>query len=68
MNLVCMLVYQMGIQIYDQITNFNKLVKSETRRPVSLGFGLKEAEITLNMAKVGIHSSTKWASKSMIKF
>ena len=36
--------------------NFNKLVKSETRHPVSLGFGLKEAKITSNMVKVGVHS------------
>ena len=49
-NFVCMLVYQMGIQIYDQISIIRNYSK------VKIGLGLKMVKLAWNMAKVGIHA------------
>ena len=48
----------MGIQIYDQDSNFNskKLSKVKLHCTVSLGLGLKEVKIARNIMKVGVHS------------
>ena len=54
-NLACMLVYQMGIQIYDQILIARKLSKVKLRRAFSLEFSLKRVQIARNIAKFGVH-------------
>ena len=51
-----MLVYLMGIQIYDQVSILRSWSKAKLHREVLLGFGLKETKITLNIIKVGVHS------------
>ena len=51
-----MIVYPMGIQIYDQVSILRSTSKVKLHRTVLLGFGLKELRITLNIVKVGVHS------------
>ena len=51
-----MLVYLMGIQIYDQVSILRSWSKVKLHRVVLLGFGLKESTINLNIMKVGDHS------------
>ena len=51
-----MLVYLMGIQIYDQDSILRSWSKAKLHRTVLLGFGLKESKITLNIMKIGVHS------------
>ena len=51
-----MIVYPMGIQIYDQVSILRSTSKVNLHRTVLLGFGLKELKITLNIVKVGMHS------------
>ena len=51
-----MLVYLMGIQIYDQVSILRSSSKAKLHRSVLLGFGLKETKITMNIMKVGVHS------------
>ena len=51
-----MLVYLMGIQIYDQVSILRSWSKAKLHRAVLLGFGLKESKITLNIMKFGVHS------------
>ena len=55
-KLECRLLYQMGIQIYDQISIARKLSKVKLRRAFSLEFGLNQVEITRNIAKFGVHA------------
>ena len=52
----CMIVYLMGIQIYDQVSILRSWSKGKLHRAVLLGFGLKESKITMNILKVGVHS------------
>ena len=51
-----MLVYQMGIQIYDQISILGIWSKVKLHHAISLRFGLKEAKRAMNITKFGIHS------------
>ena len=55
-NLVCILVYLMGIQIYDQVSILRSWSKPKLHRVVLLGFSLKVSKITLNIMKVGVNS------------
>ena len=55
-NFACMLVYQMGIQIYDQISIARKLSKVKLHRAFSLEFDLKQVKIDRNIAKFGVHA------------
>ena len=55
-NFVCMLVYQMGIQIYDQISIIRNRSKVKLRHAFSLGLGLKVVKIAWNVVKVGVHA------------
>ena len=55
-NLACMIVYPMGIQIYDQVSILRSTSKVKLHCIVLLGFGLKELKITLNIVKVGMHT------------
>ena len=50
-----MLVYLMGIQIYDQVSILRSWPKAKLCHAVLLGFGLKESKITLNIMKIGVH-------------
>ena len=51
-----MLLYQTGIQIYDQISIIGIWSKVKLRHAVSLRFGLKEGKRALKIAKFGMHS------------
>ena len=55
-NLACMLVYQLGIQIYDQISILGIWSKVKLHHAVSLRFGLKEGNRALNITKFARHS------------
>ena len=55
-NLVCMLVYQMGIQIYDQISIPRNCSQVKLRCTVSLALTLNDVKIAWNVAKVGVHA------------
>ena len=55
-NLVCMLVYQMGIQIYDQISIPKNCSQVKLCCTVSLALTLNEVKITWNIVKVGVHT------------
>ena len=55
-NLVCMLVYQMGIQIYDQISIPRNCSQVKLRCTVSIALNLNEVKIAWNVAKVGVHA------------
>ena len=55
-NLVCVIVYPIGIQIYDQVPILRTTSKVNVHHTVLLGFGLKELKITLNIVKVGVHT------------
>ena len=55
-NLVCMLVYQMGIQIYDQISIPRIWSKVKLCRAILLGLVLKRVKIDRNIVKVGMHT------------
>ena len=52
----CTLVYQMGIQTYDQISILRNCSKVKLHCTVSLGLGLKEVKIAWNIVKVGVHA------------
>ena len=51
-----MLVYQMGIQIYDQISILGIWWKEKLHHVVSLRFVLKEEKRALNITKFGMHN------------
>ena len=51
-----MLVYQTGIQIYDQISILGIWSKVKLHHALSLRFGLKEGKRVLNITKFGIYS------------
>ena len=55
-NFTCMLVYQMDIQIYDQISIIRNYSKVKLRLEFSVGLGLKVVKIAWNTAKVGVHA------------
>ena len=55
-NFLCMLVYQMGIQIYDQISIIRNCSKVKLCHAFSLGLGLKVVKIVWNIVKVGVHA------------
>ena len=50
-KLVCTFLYQMGIQIYDQILNRRIWSKVKLHHSISLRFGLKEGEMALRKWK-----------------
>ena len=55
-NFGCTLVYQMGIQIYDQISIIRNYSKVKHHHAFSLGLGLKVVKIAWNVTKVGMHA------------
>ena len=55
-RLACTLVYQMGIQIYDQISIIRICSKVKLRHALSLGLGLKVVKIAWDIVKVGVHA------------
>ena len=50
-----MIVYPMGIQIYNQVSILRSTSKVKLDRTI-LVFGLKELKITMNIVKVGVHT------------
>ena len=54
-KLACMLVYPMGIQIYDQVSILRSWSKVKLHRAVLLGFVLKVRKIALNIVKFVVH-------------
>ena len=50
-----MLVYQIGIQIYDQISILINWSEVKLRRFFSIELGLKRVQIARNITKVGVH-------------
>ena len=50
-----MLIYQTGNQIYHQVLVLRSCSKVNLRHATSLGFGLKEVKIDLNMVKFCVH-------------
>ena len=55
-NFACMVVYQMGIQINDQISIIRNYSKVKLRNAFSLGLGLKVVKIAWNVVKVRMHA------------
>ena len=55
-NFASTLVYQLGIQIHDQISIIRNCSKVKLRPAFLLGLGLKVVKIALNVAKVGVHA------------
>ena len=55
-NFVSMLIYQMGIQIYHQISNIRNRSKVKLCHVFSLGLGLKVVKRAWNVVKVGVHA------------
>ena len=55
-NFTYTLVYQMGIEIYDQISIIRNYSK------VKIGLGLKVVKIAWNVAKVGVHANPNQVS------
>ena len=55
-NFVSTLIYQMGIEIYDQISIIRNYSKVKLRHAFLLGLGLKVVKIAWNIAKVGMHA------------
>ena len=53
---MCTLVYQTGIQIYDQISILGVWSKVKLHHAVSIRFVLKEGKIALNIMTYGMHS------------
>ena len=53
-NFTCTLVYQMDIQIYDQISIIRNCSKVKLHHAFLLGLGLKVVKIAWNIAKVGV--------------
>ena len=55
-NFACTLVYQMGIQIYEQISIMRNCSKVKLCHAISLRLGLKGVKIIArNVAKFGVH-------------
>ena len=73
-NMVCMIVYPMGIQINDQFSIIISTPKVKLHFIVLLRFGLKELKIILNIVKVGMHTyhpnvhQKKWSNFNSVKF
>ena len=55
-NFACTLVYQMDIQIYDEISIIRNCSKVKLCHAFSLGLGLKVVKIAWKVAKVGVHA------------
>ena len=55
-NFACPLVYQMGIEIYDQISIIRNYSKVKLHHAFSLGLGLKVVKIAWNVANFGVHA------------
>ena len=55
LNFVCTLFYQMGIQIYHQISIRRNCSKVKLHHAFSLGLGLNVVKIAWNVAKLGVH-------------
>ena len=55
-NFTFTLVYQMGIEIYDQISIIRNYSKVKLCHAFSLGLGLKVVKIAWDAAKVGVHA------------
>ena len=55
-NFVCTLVYEMGIEIYDQISIIRNYSKVKLHHAFSLGLGLKVFKIAWNVVKIGVHA------------
>ena len=51
-----MILYPMGIQIYNQVSILRSTSKVKLDHTILLGFGLKEQKITMNIVKVGVHT------------
>ena len=51
-NLEWIIVYPMGIQIYNQVSILRITSKVKLDRTILLGFGLKELKITMNITKL----------------
>ena len=72
-NLACMIVYPIGIQIYNQVSILRSTSKVKLDRTI-LVFGLKELKITMNIVKVGVHTyhpnahQKKWSNFNSEKF
>ena len=56
LNFACMILYQMGIEIYDQISILRNYTKVKLCHTFSLGLGLKVVKIAWNVVKVGVHA------------
>ena len=73
-NLACMIVYPMGIQIYDHVSILRSTSKVKLCHIVLLRFGLKDLKITLNIVKLGVHAyhpnvhETIWSNFNFEKF
>ena len=59
-----MLVYQTGIQFYDQISIPKIWSKGKLHHTVSLRCGLKEGKIALNIMKIFMHS---YLTRNLVK-
>ena len=55
-NFACMLVFQMGIRIYDQISIIRNCPKVKLHHAFLLGLGLKVVKIAWDIVKVGVHA------------
>ena len=55
-NFACMLVYQMGIEIYDQISIIRNYSKVKLRHAFLVALDLKVVKIACNIAKVDVHA------------
>ena len=55
-NFACTLVYQISIQIYDQISIIRNCSKVKLCHDFSLELGIKVVKIAWNVAKVGVHA------------
>ena len=55
-NFACTLVYQMGVQINDQISIIRNYSELKLHHAFSLELGLKVVRIAWNVVKVGVHT------------
>ena len=68
-KLVCTLVYELRVQINDQISILRNWSKVILRHALSLRLHLKGVIISWNVTKVGVYASLlKWVPKSTFKF
>ena len=68
-KLVCTLVYELRVQINDQISILRNWSKVILRHALSLRLHLKGVKIAQNIVKVEVHACLlKWVPKSTFKF